>query len=130
MRRDTYQRTGGYDPGMQQLGGNDPELSCRLWLLGYELLVVPELEVGHLFRTDAPYPARWAAVVHNRLRMAFVHFSRDRLERVLLSLRAFDAFPAGLAMMLDTDVDARRAEIARTRQLDDNWFFQRFAITC
>ena len=130
MRRDTYRDTGGYDPGMQQLGGNDPELSCRLWLLGYELLVVPELEIGHLFRTAAPYPARWTSVVHNRLRMAFVHFGRGRVERVTRALRAYDSFPAALAMMLDTEVDARRAEIVRARRFDDDWFFQRFAITC
>ena len=74
MRRETYLRTGGYDPGMRQLGGNDAELSCRLWLSGYEQKVVPELEVGHLFRSAAPYPAKWVALLHNRLRMALVHF--------------------------------------------------------
>jgi GT2 family glycosyltransferase len=130
MRRDAYQRSGGYDGDMRQLGGNDAELSCRLWLLGYQLLVVPEIEVGHLFRKVAPYPSLWASLVHNRLRMAFVHFGRERVERVVNALRAYEAFPAAMAMLLDANVFARRAEIASTRRFDDDWFFQQFALTC
>jgi len=130
MRRETFSQTGGFDPGMRQLGGNDNEISCRFWLLGYELLVVPEVEVGHLFRMTTPYEARWAALVHNRLRMAFVHFCADRLERVVNALRCYNAFPAALAMMLDTDVFDRRALVTGTRRFDDAWYFQKFALDC
>jgi GT2 family glycosyltransferase len=130
MRRETFSRTGGFDPGMRQLGGNDNEISCRFWLLGYELLVVPAVEVGHLFRMTTPYEARWAALVHNRLRMAFVHFAASRVERVLNALRGYNAFPAAMAMMLDTDVFARRALVAGNRRFDDAWYFQKFALDC
>jgi GT2 family glycosyltransferase len=130
MRRDTFGATGGFDPGLQQLGGNDNELSCRLWLLGYKLLVVPGVEVGHLFRDAPPYPAGWAAVLHNRLRLAFVHFAPPRVERVLRALRAYESFPAGLAMMLDSDVLSRRSAMAGTRRFDDEWFFSKFQLTC
>jgi GT2 family glycosyltransferase len=130
MRRETYLRTGGYDPGMRQLGGNDAELSCRLWLSGYEQKIVPELEVGHLFRSAAPYPARWTALLHNRLRMALVHFQPQRVERVVHALRAYEAFPAAVAMTLDTDVQERRSLLARTRSFSDDWFFERFSLAC
>ena len=130
MRRETYLRTGGYDPGMRQLGGNDAELSCRLWLSGYEQKVVPELEVGHLFRSAAPYPAKWVALLHNRLRMALVHFHAERVERVVQALRTYEAFPAAVAMTLDTDVQERRALMARTRSFNDDWFFERFSLAC
>jgi hypothetical protein len=130
MRRETYLRTGGYDPGMRQLGGNDAELSCRLWLSGYEQKVVPEVEVGHLFRTAAPYPAHWRSVLHNRLRMALVHFHPDRVERVVHALRGYQSFPAAVALTVDTDVHERRALMARTRRFNDDWFFERFALTC
>ncbi|HWC97349.1 MAG TPA: glycosyltransferase [Candidatus Sulfopaludibacter sp.] len=130
MRRETFVKTGGFDAGLRQLGGNDNELSCRLWLLGYQQLVVPQVEVGHLFRATTPYPSTWSAVVHNRLRMAFVHFESARVERVLKALRAYEAFPAGLAMMLDTDVLSRRSAMARERRFDDEWFFKKFELTC
>lgn len=130
MRRETFSETGGFDPGLHQLGGNDNELSCRLWLLGYQLLVVPDVEVGHLFRTAPPYATNWSAVVHNRLRMAFIHFGAGRAERVVRALRVYEAFPAGAVMMLDTDVFARRRVMAGIRRFDDEWFFQRFQLEC
>lgn len=130
MRRQIFEETGGFDPGLHQLGGNDNELSCRLWLLGYQLLVVPSVLVGHLFRTAPPYPTAWSAVVHNRLRMAFVHFGTDRVERVLRALRVYQSFPAGVVMMLDTDVLSRRTAMAGIRRFDDDWFFQKFQLEC
>jgi GT2 family glycosyltransferase len=130
MRRDVYEATGGFDSGMRQLGGNDNELSLRLWLLGYELLVVPAVEAGHLFRTRIPFDATWAAVVHNRLRTAFVHFRQERIERVVDALRAYEAFPSGLAMTVAGDVFARRAVLHSQRQRSDDWFFEAFGLTC
>jgi glycosyltransferase involved in cell wall biosynthesis len=130
MRREVYRRTGGYDGEMRQLGGNDAELSCRFWLLGYRQLVLPEIVVSHLFRTATPYPSHWTSVVHNRLRMAFVHFGRERLERVLLALRPYEAFPAAMALIRDANIFSRRAEVLGARQFDDDWYFQQFTLTC
>ena len=130
MRRDVFEATGGFDSGMRQLGGNDNELSLRLWLLGYELLVVPAVEAGHLFRTRIPFDATWAAVVHNRLRTAFVHFRQERIERVVDALRAYEAFPTGLAMTAAGDMFARRALLHAQRRRSDDWFFEAFGLTC
>jgi GT2 family glycosyltransferase len=131
MRREVFTQTGGFDAGMRQLGGNDNEISCRLWLLGYELLVVQEVEVGHLFRKTTPYESSWAALVHNRVRMAYVHFCQSRVERVLNALRVYNAFPAAMAMMLESsDVFDRRARIAGVRRFDDAWYCEKFALNC
>ncbi len=130
MRRETFLKTGGYDPGMRQLGGNDAELSCRLWLRGYEQRVIPAFEVGHLFRSAAPYPAKWVALLHNRLRMAMVHFHPERVERVVRALQVYEAFPAAVAMLVDTDVQERRTLMAKARSFNDDWFFERFSIAC
>jgi len=130
MRRDVFEATGGLDAGMRQLGGNDGELSFRLWTLGYKLLVVPAVEVGHLFRTSIPYEATWAATVHNRLRMAFVHFGQPRTERVIDALRHYEEFPAGLAMAVSDDLWARRCYIEKHRRFDDDWFFEYFHLKC
>lgn len=130
MRRGVFQATGGFDPGMRQLGGNDNELSFRFWTFGYELLIVPQVEVGHLFRTAAPYETTWAAVVHNRLRMAMVHFAAPRIERVVEALVQYDRFPAGLAMMIGGDHGERRIAIAKQRRFDDVSYFKAFDLTC
>jgi hypothetical protein len=77
-----------------------------------------------------PYPTNWSAVLHNRLRMAFIHFEAARVERVLRALRIYESFPAGAAMMLDTDVLSRRTVMAGMRRFDDEWFFRKFQLEC
>jgi GT2 family glycosyltransferase len=130
MRRDVFAATGGFDSGMRQLGGNDNELSLRLWLLGYELLIVPAIEVGHLFRTRIPFDATWASVLHNRLRTAFVHFGHARIGRVIDALRSYESFPHGLAMTIDGDIFTRRRALHAERRRTDDWFFERFGLQC
>jgi len=130
MRRDVFAATGGFDPGMRQLGGNDNELCLRLWLLGYEQLIVPTIRAGHLFRTRIPFDATWAAVVHNRLRTAFVHFRQERIARVVDALRNYESFPSGLAMAAAGDMFARRALLHAQRRRTDDWFFEAFGQTC
>jgi GT2 family glycosyltransferase len=126
MRRHVFEVTGGLDAGMRQLGGNDSELSFRLWTFGYKLLVIPDVEVGHLFRRSAPYEATWAAVIHNRLRMAMIHFGAPRIEKVAGALMRYERFPAGLAMMTDGDHGQRRIAVAQERKFDDLWYFKTF----
>jgi hypothetical protein len=62
--------------------------------------------------------------------MAFVHFGRERLERVLQALRGYEAFPAAMAMIRDTNVFSRRADLLGARQFDDDWYFEQFTLTC
>jgi GT2 family glycosyltransferase len=71
--RHAFQESGGFDGGMLCSGGVDNEFCLRLWLLGYTLWIEPRVEVIHLFRKRHPYPIHWDTVLHNRLRLAFVH---------------------------------------------------------
>jgi GT2 family glycosyltransferase len=126
LRRETFLQTSGFDEGMNCWGSEDSELSLRLWLLGFELLVVPEIEIGHLFRTAHPYPVEWKWVLANRLRMAFVHFAEDRIERVAGALEDYDDFVPALRLTLASDFAWRRADYALRRVRDDAWYFDRF----
>jgi GT2 family glycosyltransferase len=129
MRRDVLEATGGgWDSGLLQRGNVDNEFSVRLWLLGYELLVVPETVVRHRFRPRSPFPVGWAQYLHNRLRLAFVHFNPRRLGTVVASLRNYPAFGEALALVADSDITARRREISARRIRDDDWFCDRFGL--
>ena len=128
MRQDTFQAAGGFDDGLICWGGVDNELGVRLWLLGYELLVAPEVEVRHQFRTERPFPVEWSWVLHNRLRLAFLHFSAPRIARVVEALRGHEDFAAAVALTVESDVAARRAQLASRRLYDDEWFFRRFEL--
>ena len=128
MRRDTFQDTGGFDQGLIRYGVEDCELSLRFWLLGYELWLVPAVEVAHQFREQIPYTVPWRTVLHNRLRMAFLHLSDSRRERVVEALETYPAFQAAMALVGRGDVNVRRAEMMSRRKRDDDWYFQRFRL--
>jgi glycosyltransferase involved in cell wall biosynthesis len=129
MRRDVFERPGGgWDDGLHQRGNVDNEVSVRLWLLGYELRVVPEVVVRHRFRKSSPFPVGWPQYLHNRLRLAFVHFKPERLARVVASLRRYPGFGEAMALLVDGDIGARRREIFSLRTRDDDWYFERFRL--
>jgi GT2 family glycosyltransferase len=126
MRRSVFLDAGGWDEGLLHRGNVDNELSIRLWLLGYKLLVTRDVAVGHLFRARSPYRTGWPEYLHNRLRLAFVHLNAERLARVVSALR--DEFFFGEAMLLIAQGNSavRRQHLFGRRVRDDDWFFSRF----
>jgi len=129
MRRDVFELTGGFDDGMIRWGCEDTELSIRLWLQGYEVLVSPQTEVRHLFREYLPYDLDWSCLVHNKLRLAYLHFNEDRCKRVVAALQREERFAAGVKLLDQSDVAGRRLEFEARRVHDDDWFFNRFGPT-
>ncbi len=127
LRREVFERTGGFDPGMVLWGAEDSEMSIRLWSLGYQCWIVPQVNVQHAFRPHFPYEVKWEPVLHNRLRLASVHFGIARLARVLERLKPYDEFAAASARLLGGDLGNHRARIRAERRFDDDWFFTRFA---
>lgn len=126
MRRGVFEDTGGFDEGMIRWGSIDNEMSVRLWLEGYELRVVPDVTIAHLFRNSRPYPMTWSAALHNRLRLAFVHFERDHRARVVDALRAEPDFPEAAALTVEDDVVSRRRGLLKRKVRDSSWFFRTF----
>lgn len=126
MRRETYQQTGGFDEGMPRLGSVDLEFSLRLWLLGFELWVVPDVVVAHRFRFKRCSKELAPFLLHNVLRIAYVHFEQERIARVIEELREYEGFAPAVALTVDSDVPARRSEIRSRRVRDAEWYFERF----
>jgi GT2 family glycosyltransferase len=127
MRKSLFDESGGFDEGMIRWGSIDNEMSVRLWLEGYELRVVPTVRVAHLFRNTRPYPMTWSAALHNRLRLAFVHFDLDHRSRVVDALRGDPDFPEAAALMADGDITGRRRSLAGRKVRDAAWWFEAVA---
>ncbi|KAL2774542.1 polypeptide N-acetylgalactosaminyltransferase 5 isoform 1 [Daubentonia madagascariensis] len=66
---------GTYDPGLDVWGGENMELSFKVWMCGGEIEIVPCSRVGHVFRNDNPYSFpkdRVKTVERNLVRVAEV----------------------------------------------------------
>ncbi|XP_026530371.1 polypeptide N-acetylgalactosaminyltransferase 5-like [Notechis scutatus] len=66
---------GAYDPGLDVWGGENMEISFKVWMCGGEIEIIPCSRVGHIFRNDNPYSFpkdRLTTVERNLARVAEV----------------------------------------------------------
>ncbi len=125
MRRDVFTAIGGFDAGMIMYGMEDPDLDIRLWTFGYQCLLMPQVEVAHVFRNNHPY-LDWESYLHNVLRFAIVHFGVERMHRLFECYAIEEGFPAAIARVTSSDAWKRRREIQSARCYDDDWYFHKF----
>jgi glycosyltransferase involved in cell wall biosynthesis len=128
FRRSFFQEIGGFDAGMVNYGSEDLEICLRTWLLGYQVVVVPQVEVSHVFRSRFPYAVNWTDVVHNKLRTVYAHFNSGRSDRVIAALRSLPGFGPAFSRVKGGDVWDRRRALELRRKYDDNWFFDKFGL--
>ncbi|XP_053213335.1 polypeptide N-acetylgalactosaminyltransferase 35A-like [Panonychus citri] len=74
MDRNYFKQLGEYDPGMEIWGGENLELSFRVWMCGGSIEILPCSRVGHVFRQRRPYgsPTGEDTLTKNSLRVANV----------------------------------------------------------
>ncbi|XP_072342185.1 polypeptide N-acetylgalactosaminyltransferase 11-like isoform X2 [Scyliorhinus torazame] len=87
MNRDYFNKLGQYDSGMDIWGGENLEISFRIWMCGGQLKIVPCSRVGHIFRKWRPYgsPGGTDTMAYNSLRLS--HVWMDEYKEQYLSLR-------------------------------------------
>lgn len=87
MERNYFNELGQYDGGMDIWGGENLEISFRIWMCGGRLLIIPCSRVGHIFRKRRPYgsPGGQDTMAHNSLRLA--HVWMDEYKEQFFALR-------------------------------------------
>ncbi|XP_033719421.1 polypeptide N-acetylgalactosaminyltransferase 11 isoform X5 [Tursiops truncatus] len=81
MNRNYFSELGQYDSGMDIWGGENLEISFRIWMCGGKLFIIPCSRVGHVFRKRRPYgsPEGQDTMTHNSLRLAHVWLDEYKL---------------------------------------------------
>merc|ERR1719265_83646 len=72
ITREWWERSGTYDTEMLEWGGENVEMSLRIWRCGGKLVALPCSRVGHMFRRGRPYSFHGEATAKNNKRVAAV----------------------------------------------------------
>ena len=128
FRRDDFEGVGGFDAGLVRWGLEDAEIGLNLWRHGRATVVVPQARVAHLFRPAGSYDVAGHLVIHNSLRVASTHLPPASLTKVVAANRRYEQFPLAYAQLTESDVWARRDDVARLARHDGAWFLDRFRI--
>lgn len=127
MTRDFFNSIGCFD-NMRVFGIEDVEICIRCWLFGYSVVVVPNVEVAHLFREKTNFPVGSGDYLHNVLRTAVLHFDGERLCRILEDLEGKTGFSQAAKNLLVDNLWERYAFVRKQRQQNADWFCEKFAI--
>ncbi|MEW6424289.1 MAG: glycosyltransferase [Bacillota bacterium] len=128
VRRDVFKDLDGFEKGFRVFGYDDQEFSLKAWLFGYRAAVVPGVKVFHVFRKKHPYPVNWSDLIHNLLRMSFLHFNEKRIGKTIEVAKIHYGFGNVLAGLLFSDVWEKRRNYLVRRRYDDDWFMNKFGI--
>ena len=129
VARDLYDELGGFDLGLRPPWGQEClEICLRTWALGYEVRVIPSLAIKTLYKAEAEaVSVRYSSMLYNRLRIAHLYFSRDRIERVIEAMKEDEWFHVAMADYLcNGAVTMWQRAISPRRHPED--IFERFGI--
>ena len=74
MTKFYWEKIGEYDNGLHVWGGENVELSLKIWCCGGSIEFIPCSRVGHLFRKKFPYTVKYDATTENNYRVATVWY--------------------------------------------------------
>ncbi len=129
IRAEVFRTVGGYEEAFRGYGGDEEEISLKLWLGGYTLYATPLTCVAHQFRFSPPYKLQISDFLHNRMYTALCHFKDARVQRLLEEQR-FPALARAAYEEVFTPKNIEKIRLNRfaRRARDDDWYFSHFGL--
>ncbi|XP_028266769.1 polypeptide N-acetylgalactosaminyltransferase 6-like isoform X2 [Parambassis ranga] len=94
-----FEYIGTYDDQMEFWGGENLEMSFRVWQCGGQMEIIPCSVVGHIFRTKSPhtFPNSTATITRNLVRLAevwmdeykWIFYRTDRRAAAIFKMNSF-----------------------------------------
>lgn len=128
IRRKIFWQLGGFDEGLRVWGHEDVEISLRCWCCGYRVLVNPEVEIAHIFRTSHPYQVTMDHLYYNYLRIALSHFNSERVKKILGLIKSHPLAEEIITDIILSNIWDRRKKLFSTRKYNDDWLFSQFSV--
>jgi hypothetical protein len=124
MRREAYERLGGFCPHFKVWGIDEQDMSARAWMCGMRVICATHVQAGHYSRNQFPYPVQFEHLEFNQLVMIRSLFERETVERIE---SAFQPIPSAAEAWLDaTDLTPWRKSVQRRCEMTEAQFFERF----
>ncbi|MEJ8544132.1 glycosyltransferase family 2 protein [Brevibacillus borstelensis] len=128
IKKDVFIDIGGFDKGFIVWGHEDVEISIKMWLFGYKCFIQPQVKILHVFRKSFPYNVTVTHADYNMMRMAYSHFSEERIEKCKKYIRVPAKADQIIQSVIDNGALEQRAAYFSRRKFDDDWFFKNFRI--
>ena len=129
IQRTTFQLLNGFDKHFGPWGYEDQELSLRLWLFGYKIVVDSNVKIKHLFNHEHAFAMDYASIIYNYLWMIYSHFSCKNIAKALSRFHEHPLFPLpATKVFLSRDLLNQRQAYLTERKFDDIYFLQKFNI--
>jgi glycosyltransferase involved in cell wall biosynthesis len=125
-----YRSLGGLGV-LKHWGSDEPYMSAKAWLSGYEVRMAKDVRIGHKFRKNAPYTSDIWCMTYNKLRAIAELFGPDWMEKFVPyfpknqnTVRAMD----NLRLDWDDILACRNYYTTEVFKHDMDWLCDRFAI--
>lgn len=83
IRKELFEKLGGFDEGLKLWGREDFEFSLRIWRAGYDLVFSPKAAISHSYDRKRNFEISYAEVDYNTIRTALLLFSEEYAQKVL-----------------------------------------------